>query len=777
MSTEKESTTISWSTDKSPTPSTTTESKTEFTIATLTGIGTLKWEDITSYLNNLLSFKSDHDKSNSINGYDSFNNNDNSAEEVKDKKKSIFSKGLSLTNIYNSSTVSNNFTIIKNLILSHPILSITTFSICLYSFYKLFLLKSLTPITKIPNLDKDLNTKTLENKFIIITGANKGIGLSLTKQCLYLGATIIMAVRNIELGLKQRDLLIKEISNNYKINNYKYYMSKIHVFECDLSNLSSIKDFISCLQIKFSKNKNIGVVDVKHLHNNLQQHNLQQNNLQSGVQSLQNNLQQQQNNKNYSSHLGGIHSKILNTENISPLKDLSGNLIIKKQLCNPLIDFVICNAGMMNDYDVSKNGIEIHFATNYLGHYYLINLLLKEGLLHNNVRIINLVTELNFLKESENTTNINNNYNNNYNNSNLQLYSFLERDLYGKCQHFTIQELYKRSKYALLLFTKKLQEEANFYLFEKQKEEQERKLQQELQELKEMKEKEELNRGFREKELLIASNAMLGEAATSSSIASVNNNNATSFGKNNKNTMMDRTASLVLMSPSVGLKSVEKTGTEEQLLLSEEEEENNYDDFNPSKRRMSTSDTDNSGNYSTTSPFDTTAASSSNRPSCSFTGCSSTDNNQCCATICCFPENIKVMAVYPGATKTSNFKKISWSTKLLTMPLQWLYLQTPEEGCKTILYCMLEKDENLKGGAYYQDCKLFDTLNAQEEDQFKVLYDANDLERNLVLEKNVNLEKEWKDELHGLEELSVTEWQREQLWNVSKKIIANFEQR
>lgn len=55
----------------------------------------------------------------------------------------------------------------------------------------------------------------------------------------------------------------------------------------------------------------------------------------------------------------------------------------KIKALTPKIDTLVNNAGIMGvrAYSTSKDGVESQFATNYLGHFLLTNLLLKEGLL------------------------------------------------------------------------------------------------------------------------------------------------------------------------------------------------------------------------------------------------------------------------------------------------------------------------------------------------------------------------------------------------------------
>uniref|UniRef100_A0A0N4ZVF2 SDR family NAD(P)-dependent oxidoreductase n=1 Tax=Parastrongyloides trichosuri TaxID=131310 RepID=A0A0N4ZVF2_PARTI len=53
-----------------------------------------------------------------------------------------------------------------------------------------------------------------------------------------------------------------------------------------------------------------------------------------------------------------------------------------------LLDVIICNAGIMgHPFEICKNGVEIHFQTNFLGHQYLIDCLLDMGII-NETRIV-----------------------------------------------------------------------------------------------------------------------------------------------------------------------------------------------------------------------------------------------------------------------------------------------------------------------------------------------------------------------------------------------------
>uniref|UniRef100_A0A0K0F7U3 Dehydrogenase/reductase SDR family member 13 (inferred by orthology to a human protein) n=1 Tax=Strongyloides venezuelensis TaxID=75913 RepID=A0A0K0F7U3_STRVS len=58
------------------------------------------------------------------------------------------------------------------------------------------------------------------------------------------------------------------------------------------------------------------------------------------------------------------------------------NFVLSLENDRVLFDVVICNAGIMNHpFEVCKNGVEIHFQTNYLGHQYLLDKLLDKGII------------------------------------------------------------------------------------------------------------------------------------------------------------------------------------------------------------------------------------------------------------------------------------------------------------------------------------------------------------------------------------------------------------
>ena len=54
---------------------------------------------------------------------------------------------------------------------------------------------------------------SLNNKTILITGANSGVGYKTTEVWLYLGANIIMACRNMDKVNQARKVMLKHLKN------------------------------------------------------------------------------------------------------------------------------------------------------------------------------------------------------------------------------------------------------------------------------------------------------------------------------------------------------------------------------------------------------------------------------------------------------------------------------------------------------------------------------------------------------------------------------------
>lgn len=74
----------------------------------------------------------------------------------------------------------------------------------------------------------------------------------------------------------------------------------------------------------------------------------------------------------------------------------------------PIIDILICNAGVMNaPYKLSVDGYESHFQTNYLSHFFIITKLINNILKSGNPKVINVCSAsaekgtLNTIKELE----------------------------------------------------------------------------------------------------------------------------------------------------------------------------------------------------------------------------------------------------------------------------------------------------------------------------------------------------------------------------------------
>ena len=80
-------------------------------------------------------------------------------------------------------------------------------------------------------IDKNIN-ESFENKTIVITGGNSGIGKEVALQCAYLKMHIIIAIRSLERGSHA----IEEIKVEYPNVN-------IELAELDLSNTESIRNF------------------------------------------------------------------------------------------------------------------------------------------------------------------------------------------------------------------------------------------------------------------------------------------------------------------------------------------------------------------------------------------------------------------------------------------------------------------------------------------------------------------------------------------------------
>lgn len=86
------------------------------------------------------------------------------------------------------------------------------------------------------------NIKDLSGKFIIVTGANSGLGLEATKIFSSKGANVIMACRSEEKALDAKQIIENQNKN-----------AKIEFMKLDLGSLLSIKEFVATYKSKYSK--------------------------------------------------------------------------------------------------------------------------------------------------------------------------------------------------------------------------------------------------------------------------------------------------------------------------------------------------------------------------------------------------------------------------------------------------------------------------------------------------------------------------------------------
>lgn len=90
--------------------------------------------------------------------------------------------------------------------------------------------------------------------------------------------------------------------------------------------------------------------------------------------------------------------------------------------------------------------------------------------------------------------------------------------------------------------------------------------------------------------------------------------------------------------------------------------------------------------------------------------------------------NVKVVSLHPGVVNTNMQKNPPdiWYYKLVASIVR-LFAIAPEEGAKTSLYCALEEHSNLKGGAYYDNCKVAkENPMALKEENWTKLWDISE---------------------------------------------------
>ncbi|CAD5120199.1 DgyrCDS8772 [Dimorphilus gyrociliatus] len=88
----------------------------------------------------------------------------------------------------------------------------------------------------------DFSSKSdLMNKVVIVTGGNRGIGKECVKDLVKRGATVIMACRNIEKGLRTKEEIEKVCG----------IFEKIEIIKIDLSSLKSVREFVEEFRKKY----------------------------------------------------------------------------------------------------------------------------------------------------------------------------------------------------------------------------------------------------------------------------------------------------------------------------------------------------------------------------------------------------------------------------------------------------------------------------------------------------------------------------------------------
>lgn len=87
-----------------------------------------------------------------------------------------------------------------------------------------------------------LRSPSAEDKTVIITGANTGIGYETALEMARRGAVVVMACRNLEKANLACER-IKALTNNYKV----------FVEHLDLASLDNVKEFAQRINLAYSK--------------------------------------------------------------------------------------------------------------------------------------------------------------------------------------------------------------------------------------------------------------------------------------------------------------------------------------------------------------------------------------------------------------------------------------------------------------------------------------------------------------------------------------------
>ncbi|MCS6795466.1 MAG: SDR family oxidoreductase [Raineya sp.] len=81
----------------------------------------------------------------------------------------------------------------------------------------------------------------MQNRIVLLTGATSGIGKATAFGLAKEGFTLILPVRNLEKGKKVQNEILT-----------KFPQTQIHLFECDLASLASVKNFAEQVKKEFS---------------------------------------------------------------------------------------------------------------------------------------------------------------------------------------------------------------------------------------------------------------------------------------------------------------------------------------------------------------------------------------------------------------------------------------------------------------------------------------------------------------------------------------------